>query len=149
MVDKVPSSVRHFALKLSKVLREEITPAWNASREAWIFEISEEQECNEDLHCFMDLPGVPDAKTCDKENHVFTIRTVHAQIKRTHGMNSWTVVGSTIQIDEEEEEDIPIGLIASLLTGPTNPQGDGKVSSASQSTSNQSLATKKNTVIRV
>jgi hypothetical protein len=141
---EIPSSVRHTEIQLSRISGVSIEPQWNDEDETWSFHMQDEIECSPEVLLVLGR------KTCNQEEHIARLKITFARVRRNHGMKSWKMVKCTIQLDDLDPEEVPFGVIASLLSRPTNPDGKGKISSGEhQSIENSALGVQKKTVVRI
>lgn len=132
MPGMAPAKVQHNAIRLSRSRKEEVTPYWDDDRNAWLIPIDARMECSQEMHSLMDEGGCSHcaAKNCDAENH-----TVHVEFRFTRrgskrGPGRW-IGAASVSVDGAPSHQVPVGVVMSMLAKPTNPQGDGKVTTSS------------------
>lgn len=125
-----PAKVQHHAIKMSRVVKREITPYWDESS-GWVLAIEEETGCDRLLHSL--TPDHPDDYTmcpdvCDKGKHSVRFTVTYTRRSGKSGLAHWRSRGRA-EFDNMEPVDVSFSVILSMLSTPTNPQGDGKVTS--------------------
>lgn len=146
MPGPAPSKVQHWALRLSKAMDQDVVPFWDEEKQEWRVEIEEHLECDEMVHWLLHQKtgkSYEDCKDGHKSRAMFRFRRRHYQSAK-----AWHLL-TRLKVDDEFEMNLDPGMLLSLLSKPTNPQGDGKVRTEAHGSTKQQMSVKRTTVIRV
>lgn len=140
--------MQHIALKISRSLKQEITPYWEEETESWVIAVDEDLECSKLLHDLMADETGECYHSC-KGGHVSRVFIRFRQGSYWQGLRPWKDK-CRLEIDDGAiDVPIDIGAVLSLLAKPTNPQGDGKAAGEASGSNKQQMSVKRTTVIRV
>lgn len=140
--------MQHIALKISRSLKQEITPYWEEETESWVIAVDEDLECSDLLHHLMHDETGQEYRSC-KDGHVSRVFIRFRQGSYWQGLRPWKDK-CRLEIDDGAiDVPIDIGAVLSLLAKPTNPQGDGKAAGEASGSNKQQMSVKRTTVIRV
>lgn len=143
-----PAKVQHIAIKISRSLKREVVPHWDEEAGSWIIAIDEELECTELLHELMAHETGECYHSCDA-GHLSTVSVRFRPRGRRTGPRVWKDSCDVSIDDGAVTAKINMNDVMSLLSKPTNPQGDGKAASVASGSNKQQMSVKRTTVIRV
>lgn len=147
MAGIAPARVQHCAIRIKRASGEEYTPVWDEAASTWGITIEKHEECTDLLHQIMHGQTGEDYKDCTGGHEiVVTIRFRRGAYRQ--GLRPWR---GRCRVAVDDALDLPVnfGEMMALLAKPTNPQGEGKKTTASADVPTQQMRTKKTTVIRV
>ena len=147
MTRQMPAKVRHWVIRLYKPEKKIFVPVWDEEQRAWVITVEEEVKCGELLHWMLREETGEDYGDCSRKHSVrvvlrFRRRGVKAREGRWH-------LHARIAIDDVYEGALDPRYVISLLSKPTNPQGQGKVPTQNRGDNRQQMSVKRTTVIRV
>jgi hypothetical protein len=148
MPGPAPAKVQHLAIQLRVKTGQEITPVWDEEGQQWSMELTQTLDCTTDTHKALEAATEKCYCNCTEDNHTCKAKLVFRSKGRRHSGKRWLTKGY-VSIDGQFEILIPVGVIMSLLSKPTNPQGEGKAAGESAGSNKQAMNVRRTTVIRV
>jgi hypothetical protein len=140
--------VQHWAVRLSRTIKQELTPVWDAEARTWVISIEEDIACDDFLHSLMSDESGDSYSTCQAGKHHSTVLLRFRRGGFRQGLRPWKL-RTTVNVDGIMSFPIDPNVIMSLLAKPTDPQGDGKARTEASGSNRQQMRVKRTTVIRV
>jgi hypothetical protein len=142
-----PAIVQHMARFLSTKTKSNVEWKQDPDADTWSIHLGGEIECCDSLHTLLAKKTGESYDNCTAGHHDLKAEIKYRRVGKKSS-NRWK--GKTrVWFDNTLLEGVDSNKIFSLLAKPTNPLGEGKVSSKADGSNKQTMSVKKSTVIRV
>lgn len=144
-MENVPAKIQHLMLVLSARFNQKTEPTLDSDTNTWSIKLEEELECNDMLHNLLADESGKSYDHCTAGQHNLKIEW---EFRQVGGKSARRWKSRAYVLIDNFNWNIDPNLIMSLLSKPTNPQGEGKARGESAGSNKQAASIKKAAVMR-